>query len=169
MEYDDLRLIVGPRMGLARILHRLIEASLYSFMFIGADDIEFVTPGWDEKMVAEIPDDCIGAVYCQDNWKQTFNHVLFHQKWVSLTGLFPDDFEHFGPDTYIAKVADGVERKFYLEDVVIEHHHFKNNKNENDATYREARDGGIVDRDKQRLKKYESRIQRDISVLKEYL
>ena len=173
-QYDAIRVpcvrfIVGPRMGLARIIHRLIESSLYSFMFLGADDIEFVTKGWDEKMVAAMPEDCIGAVYCEDNWKQTLNHFMFHQKWVSLTGLFPDDFEHFGPDGYVAKVIDPLKRRIFLKDVVIEHHHFKNNKAQKDATYSECRDSGCTDRDQKRLKGYESRIQRDIAVLKEYL
>lgn len=138
-------------------------------MLLGADDIEFMTKGWDEKMVSAMPDDCIGAVYCEDNWKQTLNHFMFHQKWVSLTGLFPDDFEHFGPDGYAAKVVDAINRRIFLKDVVIEHHHFKNNKAKSDDTYQNARNGGIVDRDQKRLKDYQHRIDRDIAVLKEYL
>lgn len=173
-QYDDIRLdglryVIGPRMGLARIIHRMIEHSLHSFMFLGADDIEFMTKGWDEKMVAAMPEDLIGAVYCEDKWKQTLNHFMFHQKWVSLTGLFPDDFEHFGPDGYVANVIDALKRRIFLPNVVIEHQHFKNNKAKKDDTYSECRDNGGVDRDIKRLKNYEHRIQRDIAVLKEYL
>lgn len=166
---DGVRYVIGPRRGLAKIIHHLIELSLYSYMLLGADDIEFITPGWDEKMVSAMPEDCIGAVYCEDNWKQTLNHFMFHQKWVSLTGLFPDDFEHFGPDGYVAKVVDAFGRRIFLPTVVIEHHHMKNNKAKPDGTYLEARNGGIVERDQKRLNDYQSRIDRDIAVLKEYL
>lgn len=169
IELPDTRLIVGPRMGLARIIHRLIDSSLYSYLFLGADDIEFKTVGWDEKMAHAIPEDCIGLVACEDNWKQTFNHMMFHQKWVSLTGLFPDDFEHWGPDTYMKTVAEGVKRCYFLKDVVIEHHHFKNLKGKLDSTYQECRADNTLDRDKKRLKDYEHRMKRDIEVLKEYL
>lgn len=166
---DGVRYVIGPRMGLARIIHRLIDLSMYSYIFLGADDIEFITPGWDVEMVEKMPEDCIGVVYCQDNWKQTLNHFMFHQKFVSLTGLFPDDFEHFGPDGYVAKVVDPLNRRIFLKDVVIEHHHFKNNKAKPDPTYLEARDGGITDRDIKRLKDYQPQIERDIAVLREYI
>ena len=169
IEIPNVRVMVGPRMGLARIIHRLIESSLYSYMFLGADDIEFQSTGWDLKMSEKIPDDCIGLVWCDDKWKQTCNHFMFHQKWVSLTGFFPDDFEHWGPDTYVKSVSDALKRSFYLDDVTIIHRHYKNNKAKMDDTYSECRAGGMLDRDKKRLENYEHRIKRDIEVLREYI
>lgn len=169
IKFPELRYIVGPRIGLAKIIHKLIESALHSHMFLGADDIEFQTFGWDTKMVEAMPEDCIGLVYANDNWKRVCNHFMFHQKWVSLTGFFPDDFEHFGPDGYVMKIAKELKRAIYLPDVVIEHLHWKASKAARDLTYAYPNESGMVDRDLKRQKQYEPRALRDIEVLRAYI
>lgn len=168
-DYPEVRFVVGPRLGLAKIIHHLIGLSLYSHILLGADDIEFKTPQWDLKLVEAMPTDGIGIVFCEDNWKQTCNHFMFHQKWYSLTGLFPDDFEHFGPDGYVLTVAKELKRDFFVKDVVIEHHHVKNGRAPSDRTYEEARENNIIDRDQKRLKNYAGQIQKDVETLRAYV
>lgn len=160
--------IIGPRNGLGDAIHRLIEKASCSYMLVGSDDIIFKTKGWDERMLDAMPKDCIGAVHCADGWGNNFNHFMFHQRWVSLTGLFPRELERFGPDGYVGKIAVALKRKFFLEDVVIEHNHFKNNKAKPDETYMEMRNNGTADRDHKRMKSYDARIQKEIELLKQY-
>ena len=169
LSFTELRLLVRERAGLALIIHRLIEAASHQVMFLGADDIEFVTPGWDVKMKDALPEDGIGLVYCNDNWKQTCNHFMFHRKWVSLTGFFPDDFEHFGPDGYVMDVAKELKRNIYLKDVVIEHHHHKNGKAKMDETYQYPQMHNAASRDIKKNKDYAWKKKKDVEVLREYI
>jgi hypothetical protein len=161
--------ILGPRLTLSQSIKRLIEKASCGYMLLAADDIICKTKGWDEKMMDAMPKDCIGIVYAHDGGQKNCNHFMFHQKWYSLTGLFPDDFEHFGPDTYVGKVADGLGRKIFLKDVLIEHHHTKFGKAKSDLTYEYPRTSGMVERDTKRLREHEKgRIQAEIELLKQY-
>jgi hypothetical protein len=169
LEIPEVRFVVGKREGLAKAIHCLIKSSLYSYMFLGADDIECKTHGWDVKLCAAIPEDCIGLAWGDDRWKQACNHFMFHQKWVSLTGFFPDDFRHFGPDTYVLAVAKGLKREFLVKDVVIEHKHYKVNQKLLDKTYEEARMNDGPEFGKKKLKEHEKTIERDIATLREYI
>jgi hypothetical protein len=161
--------ILGPRLTLTSALKRLIEKASFDLMLLGSDDIIFKTQGWDEKMVKAMPKDCIGIVYAHDGGPKNLNHFMFHKKWYSLTGLFPDDFEHFGPDTYVGKVAEGLGRKILVGDVLIEHHHAKNGKAKSDLTYEYPRTSGMVERDTKRLREHEKqRIPAEIELLKQH-
>lgn len=167
-EYENPS-IIGPRRGLGDAIHALIEKASCSYMLLGSDDIIFHTKGWDETMMDRMPADCIGAVYSKDGWGDNFNHFMFHQKWHSLTGLFPRELERFGPDGYVGKIAEALKRRIYVPEVMIEHVHYKNNKVKPDETYMEMRNNGAADRDHKRMKGYEERIQKEIALLRQYI
>lgn len=146
-----IKTIVGPRVGSSKRLNALAEKAQYDhFLLIGDDQIP-QTKGWDEEMISLMPADHIGLVHCKDNWKETVSALLIHRRWYELIGICPDGFEHFGPDTYMADVARGVNRLFRTEKAVIEHHHYRNGKAEKDETYDYPRHSGMSHRDEGRL------------------
>ena len=160
---------VGPRVGLSLAIHKLIELASHPFMMLGSDDIIFKSEGWDQHLVNAMPKDGIGATYGRDGWNNNLNHFCFHRTWYDLTGLFPKDFEHFGPDGYIGQVCMALNRRIHVEEVLIEHHHFKNQKATRDLVYDEPRNNGCVERDKNRLRAYEkTRIPEDIEILRRH-
>lgn len=145
----------------------LIGVAKYDFFYMVGDDTLSRTKGWDTKMVSAFPEDKIAVVFGMDGWKNVPGHLMFHRKLYELTGVFPDEFEHFGPDTYLSDVARGVDRLIQLRDVMLEHCHHRNGKAENDSTYSHPRDSMMNQRDKKRLDEYrKSRIPQDIEILK---
>lgn len=158
--------VKGPSFERARMFRALFEKASNDYLMICGDDVVFETPDWNEKMAQAIPEDGIGAVFGFDGWKNVPGHLLFHRRFVDLTGAFPDDFEHFGIDTYISDVMRGVERLFQVN-VMCRHLHHRNGKAENDETYSHTRTSGMSDRDRVRLEKHrKGRMKEDIRTLK---
>lgn len=159
--------IQGPRLSLSQSLKALEKRAKHYFLMLGSDDIIFKTHGWDRKMKSVIPRDGIGVVFSNDGWKNAPNHLLYTKRLVELTGVFPAEFEHFGPDTYVTDCMRSVDRLFHVQDVLIEHNHFRNGKVEKDETYAYPRDNMCNQRDKQRLEEFrKTRMPKDIAVLK---
>lgn len=160
--------IKGPRFERAKMFKALIGKAQFDFFYMVGDDTVFKTKGWDVKMREAIPEDQIGVVFGMDGWKNVPGHLMFTRKLYELTGAFPDEFEHFGPDTYLSDVAQGVGRLIHLRDVLIEHHHHRNGKAENDDTYSHPRQSMMNQRDERRLVQFRSgRMNEDIKKLKE--
>ncbi len=136
-EYPEYH-IVGRRVRTAKAILTMLQDVTTPYAMLGADDIVFRTPGWDVKMLSYMPADDLGVVYGMDGWKNSMNHFLFSMKWHRLVGVFPDGmFDHFGPDTWVSDIAKECGRLFQAKEVLIEHHHTRNNKAPDDATYRE--------------------------------
>lgn len=158
--------VKGPRFERAKMFRSLMGHAQYPFLMICGDDTRFETHGWDEIMSAKIPPDGIGLVFGFDGWKNVAGHFLLTKRFIELTGGFPDEFEHFGIDTYISDVMRGVER-FFQVDVMIRHLHHRNGLAEQDDTYRHPRDSMMNQRDRDRLGHFRKhRMQKDIDILK---
>lgn len=158
--------IKGPRVERAKMFKALIEKARHPWLMICGDDVIFETKGWDLEMIKPIPEDRIGIVFGIDGWKNTPGHLLFHRRFYELTGCFPDEFEHFGIDTYMSDVMRGVERFFQVQ-VMLRHMHHRNGKAEIDDTYMHPRQTGMSKRDEERLKGFrKSRMPKDIEILK---
>lgn len=160
--------IRGPRVGASKRLLALVEKAQYDhFLFIGDDQV-VMSPSWDVKMRALMPADRIGLVYSKDNWKESVSAILVHRRWWQLTHLFPNDFSHFGLDTYMTDIARTMGRLFMEKSVVIEHRHFRNGKAERDETYDYPRHSMFNQSDQTKLTAYrKSRMPTDIKILKE--
>jgi hypothetical protein len=159
--------VKGPRFERAKMFRALVPHAKYDFLYMLGDDTVCKTKGWDRKMIEAFPPDRIAVVFGMDGWKNVPGHLMFHRKLYELTGAFPEEFEHFGPDTYLSDVAKGVNRLVHLKDVLIEHHHHRNGKAENDETYSHPRDSMMNQRDKERLESFrKSRMPKDIEILK---
>lgn len=164
--------IVGKAKGNAERFKALIAIAKHDFFLIIGDDQIPITKGWDEKMKAMMPKDCIGLVHCKDNWKEQISAILVHRKWYELTGLYPDEFEHFGLDTYMGDLARELKRLFRTEEVIIEHRNHRNPraKVDNDETYMNPRQNGSSSRDFQKLQELRKhRMPEDLKTLRNYI
>ena len=139
-EYEGVT--VGPSVGSSKALLSMIARVETPYFMIGADDIEFRTQDWDEKLLNAMPRDDLAIVYGTDHAKQNCNHFVMSMKWVRLIGPWPDIFTHFGPDGWVSEVAKKCGRLIQVKDVEVEHLHFKYGKCESDETYQRARVNG---------------------------
>jgi hypothetical protein len=125
------------------------------------DDQVYIDSGWDDRLdieTAKYPD----GIYCMwfnDDWEsQNFcTFPIVSRRWVETLGYlqFPF-FEHFFADSWIWMLAKSVDRAVYLDDVLVEHRHWKSGKSEVDDTYernstdsgdsRYSRDRDVIDR-----------------------
>lgn len=159
----------GPRMRSARAVKFLMTHADTDFMMFAGDDLVFKTPGWDVELMKSIPSDGIGLAFAHDEWKGAAGHYVFHRKWYELTGMFPDVFDHFGPDGYSIKVMETLDRKRIksLPHLKIAHVHFRNGKAEFDKTYQDSRSWGDG---RQALEDaLRDQLPKDVAILKAYL
>ena len=158
-----VHIAVGPRIGTAKSLKKLVSLCETDWVMSGSDDIVFETPDWDKKLIAPIPEDGIGMSHSADGMANQFNHFVFHKKLQGLTGLWPDVFWHFGPDGYLGEIAGKLGRRYFVKDVMIRHLHPKFNLGPKDRTYVEARSKG---NGRAEMGAAKSNMDRDIQILK---
>lgn len=136
---DKVRIRFGKRIGAANAAKVVAKESETEWLIFSADDAFFETQGWDESLIAVIPEDRVGVSYPQDGRGDVLSHFVFHRKLFELTGLWPDGFWHFGPDTYLWSVMREVKRSFFVKKVMIRHLKAKLGLSPLDNTHAEAR------------------------------
>jgi hypothetical protein len=165
LSVERLTINFGERVGSAKALKVLMGLCKTEWFMLGADDIVFDTPHWDQNLISLIPEDKVAIAFGEDKHERQCNHFVFHRRLYELTGLWPDVFWHFGPDGYLGRVIEAVStgRRKYSSQVVIRHLQAKAGKSPVDLTYVEERNRGHP-RDEM-LKAMES-FDRDVSILK---
>ena len=159
--YNNISIIFGPSVGVPKAANILFEVSAADVFLISNDDQVFVDQGWDSRLDEEIikfPDN-IFCIWFNDKWEsQNFcTFPIVSRKWIETLGYlqFPF-FEHFFTDAWIWMLAKAIGRDHYIDDLSIEHRHWKTGKSEKDATYKKhlttegksryARDRSIIDK-----------------------
>jgi hypothetical protein len=162
---DRLTINFGERVGSAKALKVLMQMCETEWMMLGADDIVFETPKWDQKLIDLIPQDKVGISFGEDKHERQCNHFVFHRRLYELTGLWPDVFWHFGPDGYLGKVIEAVamNRRVFTSKVVIRHRQAKAGKSPIDQTFVEERTRGNGRADMLKAMEF---FDRDVSIMK---
>ena len=174
---NSISIILGPSVGVPRAANILFNKSTADVFLISNDDQVFIDHGWDTRLDKEIikfPDN-IFCIWFNDKWESrnfcTF--PIISRKWIETLGYlqFPF-FEHFFTDAWIWMLAKAIGRDHYIDDIVIEHRHWKTGKSEKDATYtkhlttegksRHARDRSVID-------KFERYFHADVEALKKVM
>jgi len=125
-------------------LHNICcAASSADIVMSAADDIIFRSKSWDTKIIEIFDhiDDNIAYVYPNDGFNgiKLGTHGFFHKDWFKTLGhLSPPIFSVDYSDNYTMDVAKGVERCFYIDDMLVEHMHWTIGKSPFDETFREA-------------------------------
>lgn len=139
-QLDGITPIIGPSVNVGKRCRAMAEKAKYDFFYLCGDDAVFITQGWDVLLKEKLHEDGIGIVFSLDGWKNSPGHCMFTRKLTSLVDVFPDEFIQFGLDTYLADMVREVKRYDRVDSVMIEHHHYRNGKAEQDETYRMHRD-----------------------------
>ncbi len=135
--------ISGPRIVLSATWNECFTYAHGDIVMQGNDDVLFRTPGWDqavEDAFSQIPDR-IAFVHGQDLHQPpgTFGTLGFlHRTWVKAVGyVTPPYFSSDYGDTWLNDVANALDRRVYLPEVITEHMHPAAGKAEWDQTHME--------------------------------
>ena len=160
---------VGPDRSTSYSWNKLAESASGEILFLMGDDAEFLTPGWDRRIVEtfnEYPDK-IACVYPITNVvsKKKNPHFCIHRNWMNAVGYFvPPHFWHYYVDTWIANIAGRLQRLRCLEDVVV-----SIQKHVNDTTEHRLRDNAKVERDIYIWNKTQRHLDADEALLRNYI
>lgn len=134
--------IVGPRCVLSDAWNRAGQWARGDVWMMAADDIRFISPGWDDIVTdafAWYPDG-IALVYGRDGHadERMATHPFVTRRWVDVVGrftapYFPADY----CDLWLHDVAKRVDRAAYAPQLLIEHLHPSFGLGEWDQTHRE--------------------------------
>ena len=142
---DQINIIIGKKgEEIYSNLHNVCCSKARSDIFFGsADDLIFRTKEWDSVAIDrfdEIPDK-IGYIFPNDgHWGDELGtHGFFHKRWFDALGyLSPPISTVDYSDNYINDVASAINRRFYMDTVLIEHMHWTFGKMKMDQTAIEA-------------------------------
>ena len=172
--HGSISITFGPSVGVPRAANILFNTSTSDIFLISNDDQVFIDQGWDERLDKEIikfPDN-IFCMWFNDKWESenfcTF--PIISRKWIETLGYlqFPF-FEHFFTDAWIWMLAKAIGRDHYIDDIIVEHRHWKTGKSRKDATYKKhltSNSKSIYARDRSIIDKFERYFHADIDALK---
>ena len=140
---ERIRYIIKDSRG-EGLLYSDLHNTLYtesrgSIILVGADDIKFHTPNWDD-MVNECFDqyeDKILLVNPRDGIQNgnIAPHFFVHRNWVDILGyVTPTWFLSWFQDTWVTTMARNIGRYIYLPDFYLEHLHHTVGKRPRDKT-----------------------------------
>lgn len=113
----------------------------YRVYHLANDDFEYVTEGFDEKVLRALDEYGDGLVYCNDGmFQEKLSSIMFIPKtmadgtgWVQMPEL-----RHLYGDAVWTTIASGVNRAWYLRNVRVRHQHAIFNQAHPDATFKET-------------------------------
>lgn len=155
---DPTSLILrGPRLGSVTIDRRpMLQAfnhavmeNLQNYEIFGfaGDDVRYRTQSWDYRVYKVLSSTC-GVAYGNDciQCANLPTHPFFSGLIPSALGYaVPPTFRHYYFDNYMRAIGLGIERYFYLPDVVTEHLHHSIGKSSWDQVYQDAERGFVED------------------------
>ena len=134
--------IVGERIVLSQMWNecqKIATGEIYGFV---ADDLLFKTKGWDirVKETFDASKDKNMLVYPNDEKYGINNSIVgfLHKNWIEAVGYFlPPYFSAEYIDGWIFNVAKRINRRVFLNDVIVIHSSFESGKEPMDETHRE--------------------------------
>ena len=133
----------GPRLhALSEASNILARMTKQGIMFFCGDDVEVQTLNWDMLVYQEFEkiNDKILLVYGDDGIQHSklATHFFIHKNWIDTLGhVLPPVFTGDWVDNWVTEVSSTLQRKVYLPDVKLTHHHCTVGKSPVDQTYLE--------------------------------
>lgn len=116
-------------------------------LMVGADDLNFLTAGWDDAVrgaFAEYPDGVLLAqtgAGPQHKGPVQATHPFLGRAWVDTLGyVCPPYFEVYWSDQWLQELADRTHRRKELVHVDIDHVHWMGGRAPHDDTYKDAQE-----------------------------
>jgi len=123
----------GKFIGINRIWNILADnTSSEIFGYVG-DDMIFMTPDWDKKILEEFnkdncPKDNIKLVHCYDGhrqWDEICVNAFVHRKYYEVLGYFTkEDFLINWSDQWMYQTFNAFGRIKWIKDIHIQHNHW---------------------------------------------
>ncbi len=159
-KYKDV--IIGPPLHSGKAIKHLSTLAKGDLMFFGCDDFVWKTPGWDKIFAEKMPEHGLSVLFPRDQ-KGANKSITpcFSKRWIEVTGLYPDEFDHFGPDTWVIDTARKAGTLISVQEVLITHTKVK------DDTFQRARANGDSTKAKKILTDKESERQQIANKIKE--
>ena len=127
----------------------MYSADCFGFFSVSNDDFVYKTDGWDEKLIASM-DGKPGIAYGNDMMQGKnlpTTSVISREIPEALGWLQMPTLTHLFGDTVWLHLGIGSKCLYYNHEVVIEHHHYFNNKAPQDAIYKQTNGKAMYDRD----------------------
>ena len=140
----QIRVIYGQRVWISLISNILYTNSKGEIIMYGGDDIIFRSKSWDTVVRNQFTEvlDKICLVYTNDGVKQSQDiarHGFVHRRWFNVLGSAFPSGRVVPIDLWCTDVARKLNRIRYIEDIIIEHNHYRQGgKAKNDPTYTHA-------------------------------
>lgn len=156
VEYDllvdtNVKAVIGPRITLADMWNKCMNAGQGPIFMVCADDIVFESKDWDKLVIDkfdEYPDKII-LVYGKDGGKneRLATHPFIHKNWIDVTGYFtPPYFSYCMCDKWLDDVAKRLDRRIHIPEISTTHWHCTDRRYGNgqaDKTWKEMQAKGI--------------------------
>lgn len=179
----NFKVFRGARIGsLMKTQNYLYSKSNGDIIGYLADDVRFLTRGWDTKVEAAFDGDRIWLVCPYETHKGCRNapHGFLSRKAAEILGTFvPQQFSSAYSDQWLFTVYTALGRLRCLDDVKISHDHpgFSTRRKNPDMSlahlwddvYKEKSSQKSIDKDKRRYSKYAKERERWVKVLKSHL
>jgi len=130
-----VKVFKGPRTWISNAHNYLYSHCEGEIVMTGADDMVFRTQGWDSAIYAafdSIPDK-IALIYGNDlgtHAGKIATHGFFHRNWIESLGTWVQPGRGSLWDLWSTENARKLGRLVFLENVVIEHVHYRQSKTE---------------------------------------
>ncbi len=140
----NIQVTIDNRIIMSDMWNKAYKKASANILFCGGDDLIFRTKDWDEKIVNMFDryEDKIVLVFPDDliQRERLATHFFLHRKWIeTLNYVIPPYFSCDYADTWLNEVSNGLNRRIYLPDIIIEHMHYSVGKSTFDETYAEGR------------------------------
>jgi len=139
-----IRYIIGKRKALSLCYNDLAKEASGEILMFGGDDIVFKLEGWDKIVIEKFSlfEDKVLFVTSWDGHEpgKLGTHGFLHRRWIDTVGYFlPPYFRSLCVDNWINDVAQALNRKLYLPEIIAEHIHYTTGTAKFDMTYADAR------------------------------
>lgn len=139
MKCNNILAKIGPRILLSNTWNRAYMLSSGNIIMLCGDDVLFRTQNWDIPVANkfdEYPDNILLAYGYDGKHKSYGTHSFIGKQWIETIGYaYPPFFWADRCDVWLNNVAKGINRHFFIQDLMFEHMHYLFNKSEKDETY----------------------------------
>ena len=139
---NDIFVSKGKDIIFSDLWNHCIRYATGNIFMICGDDVTFKTQNWDliiREEFSKLPEDKIGYICVNDEIHRGVLgvHGFVHRNWVNvLEYITPKDFIYCWADNWVDDIAKMIDRRIYLNHVIVSHDHWINKKSEYDETYR---------------------------------
>lgn len=138
-----------------KLWNEAYKISSKSIVMLGGDDMEFITSNWDLRFIEEFDKfkDKIALIWAKDRIQngRLPVHPCVSREWIEALGYFtPEKFAYWYADNWLDELSKEVsfklgnkhgdeklQRRIFLDDIFIEHHHYSCGAAPHDEVYKE--------------------------------